>query len=56
MAIRETRITNQTSNNINLIYYSFEFTPNESSTPTQSSTGENLCYIAIHLSHKSQSS
>ena len=46
IAISETRITKQVSlsNNLNLNNYSFEF------TPTETSAGSNLLYIANHLS------
>ena len=48
IAIRETRITRQVSllNNLNLNNYSFEF------TPTETSAGGTLLYIANHLSYK----
>ena len=48
IAISETRITKQVSlsNNLNLNNYSFEF------TPTETSTGGTLLYIANHLSNK----
>ena len=48
IAISETRITKQVSllNNLNLNNYSFEF------TPTETSAGVTLLYIAIHLSYK----
>ena len=48
IAIGETRITKQVSllNNLNLKNYSFEF------TPTETSTGGTLLYIANHLSYK----
>ena len=48
VAISETRITKQVSlsNNLNLNNYSFEF------TPTETSAGGTLLYIANHLSHK----
>ena len=48
IAISETRITRQVSslNNLNLLHYSFEF------TPTETSAGGTLLYIAIHLSYK----
>ena len=48
IAISETRITKQVSllNNLNLNNYSFEF------TPTETSAGSNLFYIANHLSYK----
>ena len=48
IAIRETRITKQVSllNNLNLNNYSFEF------TPTETSAGDTLLYIANHLSYK----
>ena len=50
MAISETRITKQVSlsNNLNL-NYSFEF------TPTETSAGGALLYIANHLSYKCRS-
>ena len=50
IAISETRITKQVSlsNNLNLNNYSFEF------TPTETSAGGNLLYIASHLSYKCQ--
>ena len=46
IVIRETRITKQVSllNNLNLNNYSFEF------TPTETSAGDTLLYIANHLS------
>ena len=46
IAISETRITKQgsLSNNLNLNNYSFEF------TPTETSAGGTLLYIANHLS------
>ena len=48
IAISETRITKQVSllNNLNLNIYSFEF------TPTETSAGGTLLYIANHLSYK----
>ena len=48
IAISETRITNQVflSNNLNLNNYSFEF------TPTETSAGGALLYIANHPSYK----
>ena len=48
IAISETRITKQVSlsNNLNLNNYSFEF------TPTETSAGGTVLYIAIHLSYK----
>ena len=48
IAINETRITKQVSllNNLNLNNYSFEF------TPTETSAGGTLLYIANHLSYK----
>ena len=48
IAINETRITRQVSllNNLNLNNYSFEF------TPTETSAGGTLLYIANHLSYK----
>ena len=48
IAISETRITKQGSllNNLNLNNYSFEF------TPTETSAGGTLLYIANHLSYK----
>ena len=48
IAISETRITKQVSlsNNLNINNYSFEF------TPTETSAGGTLLYIANHLSHK----
>ena len=48
IAISETRITKQVSllNNLNLNNYSFEF------TPTETSAGGTLLYIAKHLSYK----
>ena len=48
IAISETRITKQVSllNNLNLNNYSFEF------TPTETSAGGALLYIAHHLSYK----
>ena len=48
IAISETRITKQVSlsNNLNLNNYSFEF------TPTETSAGVTLFYIANHLSYK----
>ena len=48
IAISETRITRQVSllNNLNLDNYSFEF------TPTETSAGGTLLYIANHLSYK----
>ena len=51
IAIGETRITKQASlsNNLNLNNYSFEF------TPTETSAGGTLLYIANHLSHKCHS-
>ena len=50
IAISETRITKQVSlsNNFNLNNYSFEF------TPTETSAGGPLLYIANHLSYKCQ--
>ena len=47
IAISETRITKQVSllNNLNLNNYSFEF------TPTETSAGDTLLYIANHLSY-----
>ena len=50
IAISETRITKQVSlsNNLNLNNYSFEF------TPTETSAGGTLLYIANHLSYKCQ--
>ena len=50
IAISETRITRQVSllNNLNLNNYSFEF------TPTDTSAGGTLLYIANHLSYKSR--
>ena len=47
-AISETRITKQVSlsNNLSLNNYSFEF------TPTETSAGGTLLYIANHLSYK----
>ena len=47
IAISENRITKQVSllNNLNLNKYSFEF------TPTETSAGGTLIYIANHLSH-----
>ena len=50
IAISETRITKQVSlsNNLNLNNYSFEF------TPTETSAGGILLYIANHLSYKSR--
>ena len=50
IAINETRITEQVSllNNLNLNNYSFEF------TPTETSAGGKLLYIANHLSYKSR--
>ena len=50
IAISETRITKQVSlsNNFNLNNYSFEF------TPTETSAGGTLLYIANHLSYKCQ--
>ena len=49
IAISETRITKQVSllNNSNLENYGFKF------TPTQTSAGGTLLYIANHLSYKS---
>ena len=49
IAISETRITKQVSlsNNLNFNNYSLEF------TPTETSAGGTLLYIANHLSHKS---
>ena len=51
IAISETRITKQLSlsNNLNLNNYSFEF------TPTETSAGGTLLYIANHLSYKCRS-
>ena len=51
IAISETRITKQVSlsNNLNLNNYSFEF------TPTETSAGGTLLYIANHLSYKCRS-
>ena len=48
IAISETRITKQVSvlNNLNLNNYSVEF------TPTETSAGSTLLYIANHLSYK----
>ena len=48
IAISETRIAKQVSllNNLNLNNYSFEF------TPTETSAGGTLLYIANHLSYK----
>ena len=48
IAISETRITKQISllNNLNLNNYSFEF------TPTETSAGGTLLYIANYLSYK----
>ena len=48
IAISETRITKQVSllNNLNLNNYSFKF------TPTETSAGGTLVYIANHLSYK----
>ena len=48
IAISETRITKQVFllNNLNLNNYSFEF------TPTETSVGGTLLYIANHLSYK----
>ena len=48
VAVTETRITKQTSltTNINLRHYDIEF------TPTESSAGGTLLYIASHLSYK----
>ena len=48
IAVSETRITKQASllNNLNLNHYSFEF------TPTETSAGGTLLYIANHLSYK----
>ena len=48
IVISETRITKQVSllNNLNLNNYSFEF------TPTETSAGGTLLYIANHLSYK----
>ena len=48
IAISETRITKQVSlsNSLNLYNYSFEF------TPTETSVGGTLLFIANHLSHK----
>ena len=48
IAISETRITKQvsSSNNLNLNIYSFGF------TPTETSTGGTLLYIANHLPYK----
>ena len=51
IAISETRITKQVSlsNNLNLNKYSFEF------TPTETSAGDILLYIANYLSYKCRS-
>ena len=49
IAISETRITKSLSNNLNLNNYSFEF------TPTETSSGGTLLYIANHLSYKCRS-
>ena len=51
IAISEKRITKQvsSSNNLNLKNYSFEF------TPTETSSGGTLLYIANHLSYKCHS-
>ena len=51
IAITETRIPKQVSlsNNLNLNNYSFEF------TPTETSAGGTLLYIANHLSYKCRS-
>ena len=48
IAISETRITKNifSLNNLNLNNYSIEF------TPTETSAGDTLLYIANHLSHK----
>ena len=48
IAVSETRITKQVSllNNLNLNHYYFEF------TPTETSAGGTLLYIANHLSYK----
>ena len=48
IAISETRVTKNISllNNLNFNNYSFEF------TPTESSAGDTLLYIANHLSYK----
>ena len=48
ITVTETRITKQTSltTNINLRNYAIEF------TPTESSSGGTLLYIASHLSYK----
>ena len=48
IAISDTRITKQVFllNNLNLNNYSFEF------TPTETSAGSTLLYIASHLSYK----
>ena len=48
IVISETRITKQVSllNNLNINNYSFEF------TPTKTSAGDTLLYIANHLSYK----
>ena len=48
IAISETKVTRQVSllNNLNLNNYLFEF------TPTETSAGGTLLYIAIHLSYK----
>ena len=48
IAVSETRITKQVSlsNNLDLNNYSFEF------TPTETSAGGTLLYIANHLSYK----
>ena len=50
IVISEIRITKQVSlsNNLNLNNYSFEF------TPTETSAGGTLLYIANHLSYKCQ--
>ena len=51
MAISETRITKNINNilsNINLNNYAFEF------TPTESSAGGTLIYIANHLAYKAR--
>ena len=48
IAVSETRITKQVSllKNLDLNHYSFEF------TPTETSAGDTLLYIANHLSYK----
>ena len=50
IVLNETRITKQVSllNNLNLNNYSFKF------TPTETSAGGTLLYIANHLSYKCQ--